>query len=538
MMKKALFCQFLKLLVITGLLQSNSTLAAPRQLQQIDFQLRWHHQFQFAGYYAAVEKGFYRVEGLDVRIHEAGPGITPVEELLSGRVQYAESNSEILYARLQGQPVIALAAIFQHSPSVLLARKELQINSPHDLIGKKIMLMNAKTDADFHAMFLHEGIKTDAIDIIPSSYDFADLLSGKVVAFNSYLTNEVFLLKQRGIEYTVINPSVYGIDFYSDILFTSEQELKHHSERVEAFRRASLRGWRYAMDHPEEIIDLLLTKYQVKKSREHLQFEATAMRALILPDLIEIGHMNPGRWQRMADAFIDVGMGKPDFSLDGFLYDPNPPNQVEKLKKIITYGGVIGSLVLFVTVGLLFGWLRLKKEISLRKLAEEEVRHLAYNDPLTGIANLNNFLPYASKQLLAANRSEQKIAFCFIDLNNFKDINDNYGHQTGDAALVHAAKAINSVIRGSDLAARIGGDEFVVLLAGIHNIEDTKRTIEQIHQAVAQPLVFTGHRLITTASIGVAIYPDDGLEVNELMSKADAAMYKNKTMLKAKEKNR
>ncbi len=536
MKKMAVFCRIVKLFMISGLLQTHPTLALDRHLQQIDFQLRWHHQFQFAGYYAAVEKGFYRAEGLEVKIHEAGPGITPVEELLSGRVQYAESNSEILYARLQGQPVVALAAIFQHSPSVLLARKELGINSPHDLIGKKIMLMNARTDADFHAMFLREGIQADVIDIVPSSYDFTDLLSGKVVAFNSYLTNETFLMEQQGINYTIINPSTYGIDFYSDILFTSEQELKQHPERVEAFRRASLRGWRYAMDHPEEIIDLLLIKYQVQKSREHLQFEAAAMRTLILPDLIEIGHMNPGRWQRMADSFIEVGMGKPDFSLEGFIYDPNPPNQVENLKKIIIYGGIIGSLVLIVTGGLLFGWLRLKKEINLRKLAEAEVRHLAYNDPLTGIPNLNTFLPYANKQLLAANRSEQKVALCFIDLNNFKDINDNYGHKTGDAALIHVAMAVSSVIRESDLAARIGGDEFVVLLGGIHSIEDTQRTTQQIQQAIAQPFISLGHQLVVTASIGVAIYPDDGHQVDELMTKADAAMYNNKTEMKTKEK--
>jgi diguanylate cyclase (GGDEF)-like protein len=190
-------------------------------------------------------------------------------------------------------------------------------------------------------------------------------------------------------------------------------------------------------------------------------------------------------------------------------------------------------VVLFVTAGLLFGWLRLKKEISLRKLAEAEVRHLAYNDPLTGIANLNTFLPYASKQLFAANRNKQKIAFCFIDLNKFKDINDNYGHKCGDGALIHVARAITSVIRESDLAARIGGDEFVVLLTGIHNLEDTQRTIGQIQQAVAQPFVFAGNQLNISASIGVAIYPDDGAHVDELMTKADTAMYKNKTAMKA-----
>lgn len=511
---------------------NNKAVAFDSEMSGVDFQLRWHHQFQFAGYYAAVEKGYYRDEGLDVRLHPAGPGITPVEEVLAGRAQYAESNSEILYARLQGKPVVALAAIFQHSPSVLLARKDAGINSPHDLIGKKIMLLNSQTDADFHAMFLHEGIKPDAIDIVPCSYDIADLISGKVAAFNSYLTNEPYLLKQNGIEYSVINPGTYGIDFYSDILFTTETEIKEHPERVEAFRRASLKGWHYAMSHPDEIIDLLINKYHVPKSREHLQFEAASMRSLILPDLIEIGHMNPGRWQRMADAFLDVGMGKKDFTLDGFIYAPDPANQIEKLKKTIFLVSTVGGIVLFAASVLLCGWLRLKREIKLRKIAEQEAMQLAYYDSLTGIANRNSFIPYAGKQLLAANRSGQKLALCFIDLNYFKEINDNFGHKAGDALLVHVANSISSVIREADMAARIGGDEFVVLMAGIQDVEDTKRIINQIQLAIAKVVRFEGQMLSVTASVGVALFPDDGLHIDDLMSKADSAMFADKAAKK------
>jgi diguanylate cyclase (GGDEF)-like protein/PAS domain S-box-containing protein len=333
-----LILKWLKIaLLLLAILSAGLASAKALPLQTIDFQLRWHHQFQFAGYYAAIERGYYREEGLDVRLHEGEPGRTPVEEVLAGRAHYAESNSELLIARMQGKPVVALAAIFQHSPSVLLVRKDTGIHSPHDLIGKTIMLMNAGTDADFLAMFRHEGIQhvdieaaelnqdhADSIRVIPSSYDFEDLISGKVSAFNSYLTNEPFVLQQKGIEYTVINPSTYGIDFYSDILFTTEHEIKENPERVEAFRRATLKGWRYAMDQPDKIIDLLLTKYQVPKSKAHLKFEADAMRSLVLHDLIEIGHMNPGRWQRIMDAFVDVGMGTKDFSLAGFIYDPTP----------------------------------------------------------------------------------------------------------------------------------------------------------------------------------------------------------------------
>lgn len=294
------------------------------QAEIIDLQLRWHHQFQFAGYYAAVEKGYYLEEGLAVRLHEGDPAHQPIPEVLSGRAQYAEGNSELLYQRLLGKPLVALAAIFQHSPSVLLVRQDSNIQSVHDLIDKRIMLMNMTEDADFLTMFLSEGIGLYKLNITPSSYNLNDLISGKVDAFNSYLTNEPYFLKQKNIAYRVIAPSNYRIDFYSDILFTTETELHDHPKRVAAMRRATLKGWHYAMDHQEEIIDLLINKYSVKKSREHLQFEAEEMRKIMFPDLIEIGHMNPGRWQHMADTFVKAGLVKPGYSLDGFIYDTTP----------------------------------------------------------------------------------------------------------------------------------------------------------------------------------------------------------------------
>ncbi len=292
--------------------------------ETVVLQLRWHHQFQFAGYYAAVEKGFYKAEGLDVRLVPGDPSRKPVSEVLTGRAQYAEGNSEVLYHRLRGKPLVALAAIFQHSPSVLLVRGDSGIRTPQDLIGKKVMLMNRTDDSEFLTMFLNEGIALDAIDIRPSSFDLEDLVEGKVDAFNAYLTNEPFYLRERNISYTLIHPANYRIDFYSDIFFTTEEELRKRPERVEAMRRATLKGWTYAMEHPEEIIDLLITKYGVTKSREHLAFEAEAMRKLIFPDLIEMGHMNPQRWEHMAETFVQAGLIEPGYSLEGFIYDPSP----------------------------------------------------------------------------------------------------------------------------------------------------------------------------------------------------------------------
>jgi diguanylate cyclase (GGDEF)-like protein len=497
-------------------------------LQVIDVQLRWKHQFQFAGYYAAIAQGYYRDEGLEVRLHEGGPNITPVEEVLSGRAQYAEANSELLYARLHGKPLVALAVIFQHSPSVLLARTDKGVRTVHDLIGKPVMLMDAQTDADFLAMFRSEGIPLEKLQLLPSSYQIGDLADGKVTAFNSYLTNEPFYLQERGVEYNVISPVTYGIDFYSDILFTTQAEIDEHPQRVEAFRRATLRGWRYAMDNPEKVIDLLLNQYSVEKSRAHLEFEAQAMRPLVQSDLIEIGHMNPGRWQRMAETFLELGMVNSLDGLENFIYDPNPPQLVERLRKTIVLISIGGVLVLIFTLILLNAQRHLRNEIKLRKLAEEEVRKLAFYDSLSGLPNRNSFIPFVSEKLLGAKSRGEHLALCYIDLNNFKQINDCYGHQAGDAVLIHVASAIKSHIREFEIAARMGGDEFVLLLDGAHHKHDIQRITQDICKAVEQPMQWKDTQIKVSASLGVAWYPEDGELLDELMFKADTAMFESK----------
>lgn len=354
----------------------------------VDLQLRWHHQFQFAGYYAAVEKGFYKEEGLDVLIHAGDPTHQPVPEVLAGHAHYAEGNSEVLYQRLLGKPLVALAAIFQHSPSVLLTRRDSGIESVHDLMGKKVMLMNMTEDADFLSMFLNEDVSLSQAQIMPSSYDINDLISGKVDAFNSYTTNEPYLLKQRNIAYNIIDPSTYRIDFYSDILFTSEAELRDHPKRVEAMRRATLKGWRYAMDHPDEIITLLLEKYHVEKTREHLEFEAAEMRKLIFPDLIEIGHMNPGRWQHMADTFVKAGLIKPGYKLDGFIYDPSPKHAPAWVFPLLIAVLIILTVVSTITYYLQRLNRRLTKTQGILSESEERLR-LALGAASQGWFDLN-----------------------------------------------------------------------------------------------------------------------------------------------------
>ncbi|MGZ8161380.1 MAG: ABC transporter substrate-binding protein [Methylobacter sp.] len=499
--------------------------------EKIHLQLRWHHQFQFAGYYAALEKGYYRQAGLEVILHEGSPEKFSVSEVLKGHTQYGVANSELLLQRLRGAPLVALATIYQHSPSVLLARKDAGILSPDDLIGKDVMLMDKAVDADFFAMLHNEGVSMAEINVIPSSFNIQDLIDGKVVAFNSYLSNEPYYLKQHGVEYTVLNPRNYGVDFYSDILFTTEDEIKQHPDRVKAFRDASLEGWHYAMNHPQEIIDLLLDKYKVKKSRGHLEFEAEAIRSLILPELIEVGHMNPGRLRHMAETFVKAGMIENDHLLErfkGFVYAPDPAVDPEKLIQYVRISGSIALLTSLIAMILYVANRSIKRESLLRMAAEAEIKKLAYLDTLTGLDNRHRFFILANQMVKLAHRENNKIAVLFIDLNDFKIINDRFGHKAGDEVLIHVGQTLRKLIRQSDIAARLGGDEFAILLSNIINREDIICSLRQIQQEISRPLIYQEKELQVSACIGLAIYPDDGPDIDALLEIADSHMYQVK----------
>lgn len=377
-MMRAAFTIFFRAVLLPGilLLPLGMALAADtKELTPIRMQLRWLHQFQFAGYYAAKHKGFYQAHGLDVTIVPGSPERTPVKEVLEGRADYGEANAELIYHYLKGAPLVALAAIFQHSPSVLLTRADSGIRNPHNLVGQSIMLYGGENDFDILAMFQREGIDPAQLDIRPSSFNIQDLVDGKVDAFNAYLTNEPFVLESQGIEPRIIDPSQYGIDFYTDILFTTQKELKEHPERVKAFREASIKGWEYALAHKEEIIDLIINEYKSEKTREHLRYEADAVEKLIQPKAVAIGHMNPGRFELMAGTMEEAGFVKDPRPLKALLYDPDPKFDRESLLTMLQViaGLFFGSLILILVV-LRFNQ-RLNQEVTERKEAEDQLRH-------------------------------------------------------------------------------------------------------------------------------------------------------------------
>ena len=168
------------------------------------------------------------------------------------------------------------------------------------------------------------------------------------------------------------------------------------------------------------------------------------------------------------------------------------------------------------------------RDISDRKEAEARIRYLALHDPLTGLANRAKFFDRMQQSIAAARRNSGRVAALAIDLDHFKAVNDTHGHLIGDRLLEAVADRLETSLRETDLAARIGGDEFVVALTGIARREDAEHVADKLLAAINAPFTIENKQLRLSASIGVSLYPDDGNDASGLMSAADAAMYRAK----------
>lgn len=173
----------------------------------------------------------------------------------------------------------------------------------------------------------------------------------------------------------------------------------------------------------------------------------------------------------------------------------------------------------------------ISKEITSRKIIEEKLKRNALYDPLTGLANRVLFGDRLKFSIIQVKRIAGKLALMFVDLDNFKPVNDTHGHEAGDLLLQYAAKRIKNCVRDSDTVGRIGGDEFVVLLPSISETREALKVAEKIRNEISKPFDLSGFVPVQiSSSIGVAIYPEHGNNSAELTKCADVAMYlaKNK----------
>ena len=183
---------------------------------------------------------------------------------------------------------------------------------------------------------------------------------------------------------------------------------------------------------------------------------------------------------------------------------------------------------IFDGAGTYVGALALVTDITDRRASTEQIWHQANFDELTGLPNRHMFMDRLRQEIKKADRGGAFLALVFLDLDHFKEVNDQFGHAMGDALLVEAARRIAGCVRASDTLARLGGDEFTVILAGIDHVGSVERIAQSLVAAIARPFELQGERVFISASAGVALYPPDAGNVSDLLARADQAMYASK----------
>jgi len=245
-----------------------------KDLNNVTLQLKWKHQFQFAGFYMAKEKGFYDDVGINVDIQEYQDGVI-VDDVLNGKSTFGIDDSQLVYHKLSGKDVVGLFVTFQDSPLAIMSTKKIE--KIQDLNNHEIQFSkNALHNISMKAMLLSNGVNIKTVEL---KNKVKHLVDGKIDAISGYLSNELFLIKESGIEYNIYHPRDYGFNFYGDILFTSRQYAQNNPELIYNFREATKKGWEYVFQNTDETIEVILNKYNTQnKSKEWLFYEYEVLK--------------------------------------------------------------------------------------------------------------------------------------------------------------------------------------------------------------------------------------------------------------------
>ncbi|EAQ67330.1 sensory box protein [Marinomonas sp. MED121] len=512
------------------ILASLSLIYAPSvlALEEVTLQLKWKHTFQFAGYYAAKEKGFYKERGLEVNIIPATPGQDVIKPVLDGRAHFGVSDNSLLQERNSGKPIVMLSVIFQHSPLVFLTLEKDFTKGIHSIQDNSAMLELSNTE--ILAFLKKANIDINQMTLVEHSFDPNDLINGKVDLISAYSTDEPFYLEKANLYYKSFSPRILDIDFYGDNLYTSESQIEEHPKRVKAFREASIKGWEYAMNNKEEIIQLILLKYNNQTSYDFLRYQADNMDDLIQPLLVEMGYFSLERWQHIVETYQDLNMLGQDFKLDPFLYDPNP-----KVALAVFYRSLwIAAIILVCVSTLAFYLLKINRRLDLALLESQNAKNIIWQeanlDSLTNLPNRRNFKNELKSSLDKAKHDKLTVALLYLDLDDFKAINDFYGHDVGDKLLIEAANRLVKTVNKTFGIFRLGGDEFTIIAENLTSYKEIETLSQTILESLSAPYSINKESLYISASIGISLYPEHTSKSDTLLRYADEAMYSSKAL--------
>ncbi|WP_462328505.1 transporter substrate-binding domain-containing protein [Thiohalocapsa halophila] len=299
--------------------------AGPRTTVRV--QLQWRHQWQFAGFYAALAQGYYRDVGLEVTLLEGGPAIDPLEVVRQGQADFATAPADrLLAAQASGTSLKLLASWLRRSPLVLVTAPEVVL--PRQLAGKRLMLSPRQLSSpNMQRLFARAGITRDAVDLAPYAGGIETFVGGEVDAMSAYRTNEVYELYRRGVPFNMIDPADYGVPVPDLNLFATAETVRADPATAAAFAAATNRGWAYALDHPDELVALIRARWNTQdKSADYLRFEAHHIHSAMLPEVRPIGRPEPDALAAVLELLRETGQAAAGHvDLDSFLFTAPAP---------------------------------------------------------------------------------------------------------------------------------------------------------------------------------------------------------------------
>ena len=333
-------------------------------------QLRGPAQFEFAGYYAALWQGFYAEAGLAIDIQPGAPRgqppTDPVRELAEGRAQFGVGGAELVVRAAQGFPLLVLAPIFQQSGAAVFYRADADFGSPVALGKAKLARLPA---SDILGAELATALQAEGID--PSKLKTTSVEPAQVLGILADKTVDAaigsvwdlpWLAKEKGLNLKSFNPADYRVEFYGDTLFTLQRLARDQPDTVRDFRLASLRGWEYALQHPDEIAGRLVATLPhppgVNDAAGFAHYQADVARRLSRYPEIPLGHSNPDRWNRIEASLLGAGALLRTIDADEFLYDPDAEARSRTdLRAFAILGGTLVAGLLAIAL-LWFHWQR------------------------------------------------------------------------------------------------------------------------------------------------------------------------------------
>ena len=264
---------------------------ANEKLEKVSVQLNWVYQYECAGFIAAIEQGYYREAGLDVELREYKPGLDVIDEVMSRQANYGINNSSIVIVDGRIVPTVLLATYLQQSPLVFVASSD--IKNPKGFIGRR--LMGTADELKYSSLALlmdHFDINRDNTEMLEHTFNVDEFVEHRVDIMSAFRSNQLYELDKRGIKYNIFDPADYGFYMSAVNVFSSRDEALGFPERTQKFIDASNRGWAYAFDHTDEMIDLIYDKYSQRKSKAALAYEANIIRGMMMLDFFPIGQAN------------------------------------------------------------------------------------------------------------------------------------------------------------------------------------------------------------------------------------------------------